>query len=129
MLIVFDITKRSSFEHLEDWITEAKFHIEPHKAVYLVVGHKSDDSERRAVTFKEGKQFAERHGLRYIETSAVNGENVEETFSAVAREVYSLMEQGRIRVEEGWDGIKNGYSRPRESFQLEEGEPESGGCC
>lgn len=130
VLLVFDVTKRQSFLHLEDWLSEARFHIEPYRAVFIVVGHKCDEDDRRAVTYKEGKNFSERHGLRYIETSAVSGQNVEETFSIVAREVYYLMAQGRIRVEEGWDGIKNGYSRPgQESFQLEEVEEERGGCC
>jgi Ras-related protein Rab-39B len=129
VLIVYDITKRSSFDHLEDWLAEAKFYIEPHKAVYLIVGHKCDMEEQRAVTAKEGRQFARKHGLEYLETSAITGQNVEESFSCVAREVYRLMERGEIQIQEGWDGIKNGYSRPRESFQLEEGEPESGGCC
>ena len=127
--MVYDISKRKTFEHLEDWLEEAKLHIEPHKAVYMIVGHKADIDIERAVTTKEGRQFAEFHGLKFMETSAKSGQNVEESFTTVTKDIYDLLEQGQITVEEGWDGIKNGYARPRESFSLLEGETESGGCC
>ena len=128
-MLVYDITKRSSFEHIEQWLEEAQHHIEPHKAVYLIVGHKCDMDEARAVTTREGQQFADFHGLKFMETSAKSGHNVEEAFLTLTRDIHALLEQGQIRMEEGWDGIKNGYARPRETFTLMEGEPEGGGCC
>lgn len=42
VLLMYDITKRSTFEHLEEWLYEVKMHIEPQKAIYMIVGHKSD---------------------------------------------------------------------------------------
>ena len=126
---MYDITKRSSFEHLEDWLEESKIHIEPHKAVFMVIGHKFDMEGDRKVSTREGKQFADFHGLKFMETSAKTGKNVEEAFLAITRDVYGMLERGEIGVEEGWDGIKNGYARPREHFQLIEGESEGGGCC
>lgn len=127
---MYDISKRKSFQHLEEWLEEAKVHIEPHKAVYMIIGHKADIDQERAVTTKEGKQFAEFHGLRFLETSAKNGQNVEEAFTCITRDIYELLERGQIKPEEGWDGIKNGYGKqPQESLTLVEGETESGGCC
>ncbi|KAL5009499.1 hypothetical protein ScPMuIL_011804 [Solemya velum] len=129
VLILFDLTKRKSYENVQSWMEEAKFHIEPHKAVYVIVGHKSDKDEERQVKPREARQFAESNGLKYIETSAVSGQNVEETFLMTAREIYKLLEEGKITIQEGWDGVKNGFARPKESFHLVEGEPEGGGCC
>ncbi len=128
-MLVYDITKRQSFEHLEDWLEESKLHIEPHRAVFLIVGHKADMDDQRAVTTREGQQFADFHGLKFIETSAKTGQNVEEAFQIVTKDVYEMLDRGQVSVEEGWDGIKNGYTRPRESFTLMEGEAQSGGCC
>ena len=128
-MLVYDITKRRSFEHLEDWLEEARLHIEPHNALYLIVGHKCDMEAKRAVTQREGRAFADFHGLKFIETSAKTGQNVEEAFCTIARDVFDMLERGQIKVEEGWDGVKNGYARPRESFTLIEGESEGGGCC
>lgn len=36
-----------------------------------------DNSNRRAVSTKEGEQFASEHGLLFVETSARTGANVE----------------------------------------------------
>ena len=104
-------------------------HIEPHKAVFMIVGHKSDMNEARAVTTHEGKTFAEFHGLRFLETSAKNGTNVEDVFVTIAKDIYTMLEQGQFKLQEGWDGIKNGFSRPRETFMLEEPEEDKTGCC
>ena len=128
-MLVYDITKRRTFEHLEDWLEEVRIHIEPHKACYLVVGHKADRDADRTVTLREGRNFAEFHGLKFLETSAKTGQNVEEAFQVITQDIYSMLEKGQITVEEGWDGVKNGYSRPRETFHVKEGEPEGGGCC
>lgn len=129
VMIVFDITKRQSFENVSSWLAEAKFHIEPHKAVYMIVGHKSDCDTGRQVTYREASQFAQVHGLRYIETSAKNGQNVEEAFLTIAKDIYQLLEEGRVKIEDGWDGIKPGFSRGEENVHLAEEETEKRGCC
>ena len=94
----------------------------------MIIGHKADIDQERAVTTKEGRQFAEHHGVKFMETSAKSGQNVEEAFTALTKDIYELLETGQITPEEGWDGIKNGYGKPQETLSLEEGE-ESGGCC
>jgi len=129
VLLVYDICKRSSFEHLEDWLAEAKFHIESRRSVYMVVGHKADMEAERVVSAKEGKQFADFHNMRFIETSAKTGQNVEEAFLRTTKDVFNMLGQGQIAVEDGWDGVKNGYTHKRETFSLAEEEPEGNRCC
>jgi len=129
VLIVFDITKRQSFENISGWLKEAKYHIEPHQAVYMLVGHKADCDTERQVSYREGSSFAQLNGLKYTETSARNGQNVEETFQTVAKDIYHLLEEGRVKLEEGWDGIKPGFRREPDNIHLEEEEPEKTKCC
>lgn len=129
VLIVFDITKRQSFENMAGWLSEAKYHIEPHQAVYMIVGHKADCDSERQVSYREGSSFAQLNGLKYIETSAKNGQNVEETFQVLARDIYHLLEEGRVKLEEGWDGIKPGFRREQENVHLADEEPEKTKCC
>ncbi|KAK7108757.1 ras-related protein Rab-39B-like [Littorina saxatilis] len=129
VIIVYDITKRSTFENLKQWYEEARNHIEPHKAIFLVLGHKSDKEDGRQVTAREGRRFAEMHGLKFFETSAKTGQNIEESFSQIAKDTYQHLQDGHIRLEDGWDGVKPGFARPRETVHLAEGEGESGGCC
>lgn len=111
VIVVYDITNRTSFDHAVDWLQEARLHIDPFRAVYIIVGHKTDLDAEREVSFREGKQLANSHGLHFLETSAKSGQNVEETFSVVAKEIYELIEQGELGPEEGWDGIKDGFGR------------------
>lgn len=130
-MLVYDITKRKSFEHLEEWLEESRIHILPHRAVYMVIGQKTDMDAHRAVMYKEGRQFAEQHGFRYMETSAKTGQNIEEAFQTMASDIYALVEKGLIKVEEGWDGVKDGLAN-REGVNLSLAQQKTdngGGCC
>ncbi|WAR06991.1 RB39A-like protein [Mya arenaria] len=128
VMLVYDISKRQSFESITGWLAEAKFHIEPHQAVYMIIGHKADCDNDRQVSYREAQQFAQVNGLKYIETSAKNGQNVEEAFQLLAKDVYKLLEEGRVKLEDGWDGIKPGFNRTEEHVHLEEEEAKSK-CC
>ncbi|XP_078618764.1 ras-related protein Rab-39B-like [Branchiostoma floridae x Branchiostoma japonicum] len=107
-VLVYDVTNRKSFEHLESWWHEAKQHTMPHNMVFILVGHKIDLASEREVSQEEGQQFARTHDMSYLETSAKNAENVEKAFWQVTREIYELVEMGVINTEEGWEGVKSG---------------------
>ncbi|KFM56932.1 Ras-related protein Rab-39B, partial [Stegodyphus mimosarum] len=77
-LLLYDITRRSSFEHLVEWLFEARRHIEPGCAVFEIVACKADLESSRVVSTEEGKAFADSYGLSFIETSAKTGYNLEE---------------------------------------------------
>ena len=51
-------------------------------SLYLLIGNKKDliEDVGEVVKKKEAKEFAEKHGSIYIETSAKTGENVEDAF-------------------------------------------------
>lgn len=55
----------------------------------MLVGNKSDLDPIRAVTAEEGKSLAESEGLFFIETSALDSNNVRTAFEVVIREIYS----------------------------------------
>ena len=78
---------------------------------------------------REGRQFAEYHGLKFVETSAITGQNVEEAFMTVTADIYRMLEEGRVYLEEGWDGIKQGYSTPHNGVSLDDNEEKEGSCC
>lgn len=133
VLLVYDICNHASFEHIPLWMMEAQRHIEPHRPVFGLVGCKLDlvtAGGHREVTYEEGQAFAKQHGLYFVETSARTGRNVEEAFRAVSQEVYSRMQSGEYKIEDGWDGIKTGFTQPNSlDFNLVMGEPEKSFCC
>lgn len=58
---------------------------------------------------EQAQQFADYHNLLFLETSSKTGFNVDKTFIDLARKIYDLLEEGKFRIQEGWDGIKSGY--------------------
>ncbi|KAG7484387.1 hypothetical protein MATL_G00048720 [Megalops atlanticus] len=108
-LLVFDLTNRRSFEHLKDWLEEAKMHVQPFQIVFLLVGHKCDLVQLRQVTREEAEKVALAFGMKYIETSAKDSVNVEESFTILTRDIYERVKRGEISIEEDWEGVKSGF--------------------
>lgn len=86
-LLVYDITRRDSFEHVTNWLQEARASADP-ELVITLVGNKCDKVAERQVSYEEGHAFSHRYGLYFLETSAVTGHMVDETFTVTAKLVY-----------------------------------------
>ena len=86
-LITFDLCNSDSFH--DSWIEQFKAALEPGTYQLFLVGNKCDLAKRE-VSEEEALEMAERHGMRYFETSSKTGEGVEEMFEAVAEAVSIL---------------------------------------
>ncbi|XP_053643519.2 ras-related protein Rab-39B [Cherax quadricarinatus] len=128
-LVVFDVCNKKSLEHVPMWIMEAKRHIEPHKSVFILVGTKIDMDDEREVRIEDALALAKFYNISYVETSSMKGINVEEAFRTITQEVYDKIQSGEFKIEDGWDGIKTGFSRPNPSYSLMEAEAEKSGFC
>ncbi|XP_019180020.1 PREDICTED: ras-related protein RABA5c-like [Ipomoea nil] len=87
-LVVYDITRRTTFESIPRWLDELKTHSDTTVA-RMLVGNKCDLGDIRAVTVEEGKSLAEAEGLFFMETSALDSTNVKQAFEIVIREIYN----------------------------------------
>ncbi|HMF33309.1 MAG TPA: Rab family GTPase, partial [Candidatus Lokiarchaeia archaeon] len=81
-VMVFDVTRRETFEAIERWVSEAR-QGGKEGIKLILVGNKMDIPERQ-VTFEEGAEMGKRLGLSYIETSAKTGEMVSDAFEMLA---------------------------------------------
>ena len=81
IIIVFDITDKKSFLSITEWLKQIEKHAKENVFKFLV-GNKSDLAEERKVTFEEAKEYADKHDLPYIETSAKEGININELFES-----------------------------------------------
>lgn len=56
-LLVYDVTRRDTFESLATWLEDARQHANPNITIMLI-GNKSDLDNRRVVSREEGERFA-----------------------------------------------------------------------
>ncbi|KAF3787595.1 Ras-related protein [Nymphaea thermarum] len=86
-LIVYDITNRRSFDNVQRWLEELRATAD-RNLVIMLAGNKSDLENLRAVPTESGREFAEREGLFFLETSALDATNVESAFLTVLEQIY-----------------------------------------
>lgn len=130
-LLVYDITRRDTFNHLTTWLEDARQHSSSNMVIMLI-GNKSDLEERREVKREEGDAFAREHGLIFMETSAKTAANVEEAFIGTAKEIYQKIEEGVFDVNNEANGIKLGpqhSSADRQNMGSGGSSLHSSGCC
>jgi Ras-related protein Rab-2A len=97
-LLVYDITRRESFEHLQRWFVEARSNGSP-QMVMILIGNKSDLEQRRVISTKEGSDFAQANQMLFIETSAKQSLNVDSAFEMIAKSIVNGIADGSIDVE------------------------------
>eukprot|EP00244_Chara_vulgaris_P009746 TRINITY_DN4253_c0_g1_i5.p1 TRINITY_DN4253_c0_g1~~TRINITY_DN4253_c0_g1_i5.p1 ORF type:complete len:213 (-),score=28.78 TRINITY_DN4253_c0_g1_i5:89-727(-) len=107
-LLVYDISRRETFNHLASWLEDARQHANSNMTIMLI-GNKCDLQHRRAVSTEEGETFARENGLFFMETSAKTAQNVEEAFTQTAKQIYKKIEDGVFDVSNESFGIKVGY--------------------
>ncbi|NP_001148694.1 Ras-related protein RGP2 [Zea mays] len=98
-LLVYDITKRQSFDNVHRWLRELRDHADS-SIVIMMVGNKSDLIHLRAISEDEGKALAEKEGLFFLETSAMEAINVEQAFQTIMTEVYGIVNRKALAAKE-----------------------------
>lgn len=79
IILVYDITDRTTFSDIENWLSEIQQHASPGVA-RMLIGNKCDMESERQVSFQEGKDYADSLGIPFLETSAKNKINIEASF-------------------------------------------------
>lgn len=89
-LLVYDTTKASTFENARRWLKELRDHADANTAVMLI-GNKTDLAHLRAVAQADAAALAEREGLSFVETSALDATNVDTAFETALTEIYRIV--------------------------------------
>jgi len=91
IILTYSIADRKSFQNVENWLKQIQIHASADVNVVLV-GNKCDITERD-VTTAEGQQLAQKHSLEFFETSAKEGNNVNEVFYHLAKVIKTKQEE------------------------------------
>ncbi|SMN18071.1 similar to Saccharomyces cerevisiae YGL210W YPT32 Rab family GTPase, very similar to Ypt31p [Maudiozyma saulgeensis] len=110
-LIVYDISKSSTYENCNHWLTELRENADDNVAVGLI-GNKSDLSHLRAVPTDEAKNFASENQLLFTETSALNSENVDQAFRELITAIYQMVSKHQVDMGDN-NGGANGANAPK----------------
>ena len=104
-LVVYDITNKSSFENIKQWIEDCMNYM-PKRGFIVLVGNKCDLEENREVSTEEGQQLADLYGILFFETSAKTEYNVKEVFNESSQEIAKRIDSNFYDLNDDTCGIK-----------------------
>ena len=85
--IVYDITRKTTFDNIDKWISDLRLNGDKNICI-IILGNKSDLIEQRQIQEKDGKKKAEMFKTAFLETSALNGDNIAKAFDELIEQIY-----------------------------------------
>ncbi len=85
--IVYDITRKLTFDNIDKWVTDLKTNGDKNISIILI-GNKSDLEDKREVEKEEGIKKSEEYKIAFLETSALNGDNIDKAFNELLEQIY-----------------------------------------
>ena len=119
ILIVFDVTKKESFENIQNWINEVTVYT-GNDVVIICLGNKND--LKKEIDKKEIIDFKKNTNLEILNVSAKTGEGVEEAF----KHIIELLIKKKM---ENKDDNEIKLAESRTKLNTQEGTKETDGCC
>ena len=85
-LIVYDITRKNTFDNIDKWITDLKLNGDKNICI-IILGNKSDLIDKREINKNDGIKKAEMYKTAFVETSALNGDNISKAFDELIEQI------------------------------------------
>ena len=122
-LLVYDITRKSTFENIDNWLIDLRTNADK-DILIILIGNKSDLVENREVSKEEAQTKAEQYNIAYLETSAKSGDNIAKAFTELVEQVYKAnisTLQSDVHIEDcNGDGV---------NLNKDEEKTKKKGCC
>ena len=132
ILLCYDVTDRTSFRNVQEWVREITESAGPHVARVLF-GNKCDRVSEKVVSTEEGAAMAAQFDMAFFEGSAKRDENVTEAFEQLARQVKSFVEADRSFSQggggDGGGGDASIHLSEKPSRSRKNMKTKNAGCC
>jgi len=127
IIVVYDITDRPSYLSIKHWLEEIdRF---ARQSVHrMLVGNKSDLTEKRSVEHKEAKLLSVSMGIPFVETSAKSSENVDEIFVTMTRQILQTAAANALKRTATTVAFQKQQQQQQQQEQQNK-QPEDGDCC
>ena len=104
IILMYDITNRSSFDDFNQWIESIK-EAKGDNCPLILIGNKCD-LEQRVITQIEGELLANKHGFSFEETSSKEGTNIKESVQLLILDIMKNKKLSRMKETEEYDILK-----------------------
>ena len=122
-LLVYDITRKSTFENIDNWLIDLRTNADKDILIVLI-GNKSDLLDNREVSSEDAQTKAEQYNIAFMETSAKSGDNISKAFTELVEQVYkaniSLLQSDVQIKDNNEDGV---------NLNKEEKKTKKNSCC
>ena len=89
IVLVYDVTDEASYDKIKDWMDQIISNTTRDNIGLVLLGNKCD-FEERAITEEQGKKLAEELKISYFETSALNGQGINEAFEQLTLDIMKI---------------------------------------
>jgi len=90
IILVYDMCDESSFEKINEWVDQIKTNTQDSEIGMILLANKSD-MPNRTVSEEDGRNLAKKLNVSYFETSALNGQGIQEAFMRLAKDILKKM--------------------------------------
>ncbi|KAI8985099.1 ras-domain-containing protein [Pilobolus umbonatus] len=109
-LLVYDISKRESFDNVSRWLSEIRSNESHPDVVVMLFGNKSDLESTREVSQEEARGYSEANNLMFMETSALDNINVELAFNTLIFHIYDKISSKLTTIDDKKVELRKGQS-------------------
>ena len=120
--VVYDITRKETFESVDKWINDLKSSGDP-KLIIIIIGNKCDLEEKREILKEQGEEKAKSFGCAFLETSALSGDNIDKGFEMMISEIFKKYGN------DSYEDDELGSVEKGEDIKLDKKENQKKSCC
>ena len=105
VMLVYDITQLITFENILKWINIIRDYND--LMPIILIGNKIDKINERLVTFENGEKLAAENNIKFMETSALTGENVDDAFINFGNDIINFLKNKTCLMSDKFSLSKN----------------------